>query len=127
MLVNQKELSCSEHLLLMKVKNLLTPIYLAGLRLVHTKTDPSYIYLMEDIKTSKCKSGPSMMVDASGFFAPVETKLFRTILKEQCKKPGVCFLTTERLNLLARWQASSCFRCWCQHGLLYSLCCQDGL
>lgn len=65
--------------------------------MVHTKTDPSYLYTMEDIKTSKCKSGPSMMVDASGFFAPVETKLFRTILKEQCKRLDVSFVRTQRL------------------------------
>eukprot|EP01127_Copromyxa_protea_P013383 TRINITY_DN3594_c0_g1_i1.p1 TRINITY_DN3594_c0_g1~~TRINITY_DN3594_c0_g1_i1.p1 ORF type:complete len:341 (-),score=70.30 TRINITY_DN3594_c0_g1_i1:150-1067(-) len=57
-----------------------------GLRIVHTKTDPSYVFAMEDVRTAKCKSGPSMMVDAAGFFAPVETKLFRTILKEQCKQ-----------------------------------------
>jgi hypothetical protein len=56
---------------------------------VHTKTDPSYIYAMEDIRTAKCRSGPSLMVDAAGFFAPVETKLFRTILAEQCKRLDV--------------------------------------
>lgn len=72
--------------------------------MVHTKTEPSYLFTIEDVKTSKCKSGPSMMVDASGFFAPVETKLFRTILKEQCLKLDV--ILPENWHLQFRPMAS---------------------
>lgn len=56
-----------------------------GIRMVHTVTDPSYLSVLEDVKTSKCRAAPSVAVDKVQFFAPAETKLFRTLLKEQCQ------------------------------------------
>jgi len=64
-----------------------TVLQTEGVRIMKTKTDPSYAYAIEDMKGGPpCRSGPSTYTDNAGYFAPVETTIFRTILTEQCKQ-----------------------------------------